>query len=136
MRKTSAIITCLLLLLLLHLGARAQSAPEQTAQGPNAHARETSPVKLAAARLLVTEDVQRAWAKADPQVPYFEVVELKSKEYRRIFPRGMEHLPATLLPREIYPATPDADARRWQYLGTREARGFRFAIFRLMTDRD
>lgn len=100
-----------------------QSAGAQSAHAP----------ALNVARTQVLEDVQNAWSYADPYIPYFEVVELKSKEYLRIFQHGIGHLPETLMPRKIYPGSTEPDARRWQYLGTRTVRGFHFAIFRLVT---
>ena len=104
--------------------------------GQSAHAQDSHAMAINVARTEVLEDVQKAWSKADAKIPYFEVVELKSKEYRRIFPKGLAHLPETLLPRAIYPATTEPDARRWQYLGTRALNGFHFAIFKLVTSVD
>jgi hypothetical protein len=97
------------------------------------YAQKAHGVAIGVARVEVLSDVERAWAAASAESTYFEVLELKSSEYRRIFPRGLGHLPAQLSPREIYPATTEEDARRWQYLGTRTWRGFKFAIFRLVT---
>jgi hypothetical protein len=99
-----------------------------------AHPQNAHPSALNISRLQVLEDAQKAWSEGGAQLPYFEVIKLKSKEEaERIFPRGTNHLPPTLTPREIYPATGESEARRWQYLGTRTLRGFRFAIFRLVT---
>ncbi len=77
--------------------------------------------------------VLKAWAfslKRD-EVATVAVVLVGSDEFYRVFPRGTAHLPKQLQPNQTVESAPGSD-RKWQYVGQREASGFKFAIFRLV----
>jgi hypothetical protein len=102
------------------------SALATGAQGTGAQRRERASGE-------VVEAVLRAWRRDRPGEPIaVSVIELKTRDVQRVFPRGLRHLPETLEKFGIYPATREPDAPRWQYLGARTIDGFPLAVFRLM----
>jgi hypothetical protein len=82
------------------------------------------------ARAKVKAEIEKAWSlsSAEPLMPV--LIEIHSNEYRQLFLLGLSHLPKELQPRELYPVTGEAGAPRVQYLGIRQLKGFRFAVFR------
>jgi hypothetical protein len=82
------------------------------------------------ARAKVRAQIENAWSSASTEPLMLVLIELKSSEYKFLFPRGLGHLPAELQPRESYPVTNEMSAQQVQYLGIRQLKGFRFAVFR------
>ena len=87
------------------------------------------------ARRAVIEQIERAWAAsgADEPLRLIVIVIGDPKEGRRVFPKGVHHLPETLTPRVIYCCQPEC-TRAVQYIGKARLGGFTFAVFRFLTD--
>jgi hypothetical protein len=81
-------------------------------------------------RTKVKAEIEKAWSLASDE-PFMPIlIETNSNEYKRLFLNGLGHLPRELQSREHYPVTNELGARRVQYLGIRQLKGFRFAVFR------
>jgi hypothetical protein len=81
-------------------------------------------------RAKVKAQIENAWSSASEEPLMLVLLELHSNEYKLLFTRGLGHLPAELQPREYYPVTNEMWAQQIQYLGIRQLKGFRFAVFR------
>jgi hypothetical protein len=81
-------------------------------------------------RAKVKAEIQKAWSLASDELLMTVLIETKSNEYKLLFLRGLGHLPKEFQSREFYPITSQAGAPRVQYLGIRQLKGFRFAVFR------
>lgn len=81
-------------------------------------------------RAKVKSEIEKAWALASNEPLMTVLIETNSTEYRRLFLHGLGHLPRELHSRELYPVTNELGAQRVQYLGIRQLKGFRFAVFR------
>ena len=95
------------------------------------------------ARARLVEEVTRAWEQGDERKQPLRLVVLDcdargrayKSEMRQLFPTGTAHLPKQLQPRAIYTIALRG-SRRIQYIGHAERDGFRFVLFRFMTDAD
>ena len=95
------------------------------------------------ARAQLVEDITRDWEQGGKRKQPLRLVVLDcdargrayKSEMRQLFPAGTAHLPERLQPRGIYTITPRG-GRRIQYIGHAERDGFRFVLFRFITDAD
>jgi hypothetical protein len=85
------------------------------------------------ARAKARTQIDNAWSTASTERLTLVLIEMKSAEYKSLFPRGLGHLPDQLRPRQIYPVTNELGAQQVQYLGVRRIKGFSFAVFRWIT---
>ena len=81
-------------------------------------------------RAKVKAEIEKAWSLASDELLMTVLIETNSNEYKLLFLRGLGHLPKELQSREFYPVTSQTGAPRVQYLGIRQLKGFRFAVFR------
>ena len=81
-------------------------------------------------RAKVKAEIQKAWSLASDELLMTVLIETNSNEYKLLFLRGLSHLPKELRSRELYPVTSQTGAPQVQYLGIRQLKGFRFAVFR------
>lgn len=100
---------------------------------------ESKDVKREETRRVLIADVEAAWIRSQTSEP-LRLLVVDCDEKRRafkaslanIFPRGVDHLPAELEPRQFYPREP-LSAEQVQYIGRAEREGFHFALFRLVS---
>lgn len=123
--KMRAMRTPQLLSVLLIFGLLTGSA---SAQGDQRVARES-------ARRAVIEQIEKAWTTSGTKesLRLIVIVVGDPHEGRRVFPKGVKHLPQALTPRVIYCCQPEC-TRAVQYLGLARRDGFTFAAFRFLTD--
>lgn len=104
-----------ILLCALVIGAQSQSRTERRER----------------ARAKVIAQIENAWRQSgtEESLRLIVIVAGDAREGRRVFPRGVRHLPETLTPRVIYCCDPEC-TRSVQYVGKARRDGFTFAVFR------